>query len=228
MRPPSRVIPDPAGGSDGAVERFGDETLADGLEHHVRVEHERLAGADELAILSGGVLELDRDRFAPGRQQPARHRRMLDPDPVGLGKLALIGAGAHAVGATAVDDGHVLGTEALRLGGDVDGGHAAADHHDPAADRQGREVPRLAEIGNVGDRVGDAFDLFFRQSEGVDAGKAETEEDGVEVVAKLVDGEIAAELLADLDADTADRQDEIDLGLGEIIRLPCKRRCRTR
>ena len=42
-----------------AVERLGCEGLADRLEHHVGIEREGLAGADELAVPLGGVFELD-------------------------------------------------------------------------------------------------------------------------------------------------------------------------
>ncbi len=123
----------------------------------------------------------------------------------------------HAIGTAAIYDGHVLGSQPSRLGGDVDGGHAAADYHYPAADRQGRQILRLTEIGDVSDRVGDAGCVLVRQSEGVDACKTQSEEYGVKVLTQLGDGEIAAELLAGLDIDAADRQDEVDLRLREII-----------
>ena len=44
-------------------------------------------------------------------------------------------------GAAAVDDGDVLGTQPPGLDRDVDGGVAAADHHDVAADRQRAPCP---------------------------------------------------------------------------------------
>ena len=65
--------------------------------------------------------------------------------------------------------------------GDVDRGHAAADDDDAAADRQRGEVVRLAELGDVVDRVGDAGERLVGKAERVDAGKADAEEDRVVV-----------------------------------------------
>ncbi len=112
-----------------------------------------------------------------------RHGVELDGDAVGLGELLLVFAGAHALGPAAIDDGDVLGAETLRLGGDVDGGHAAADHDDAAADRQRGEVARLAQAGDVVDGVLDAGNVLVGEAEGVDAGKADAEEDRVEILA---------------------------------------------
>ena len=102
-------------------------------------------------------------------------------DAVGLRELPLVLAGAHLLRPAAIDDGHVLGAEALRLRGDVDRGHAAADHHDAAADRQRGEIVRLAQVGDVVDRVLDAGDLLAGEAERVDAGKADAEKHRVEI-----------------------------------------------
>ena len=62
--------------------------------------------------------------------------------------------------AAPIDDGHVLGAEQLGLHGDVDRGHAAADHHDAAADRQRRRVLGLPQRGDEVDRVLDALGVL--------------------------------------------------------------------
>ena len=79
------------------------------------------------------------------------------------------------------------------------------------------EILRLAELGDVVDGVVDAGAASPRHAERVDAGEAEAEEHRVEVAAQLGEREVAAERLAGLDRDAADRQDEIDLALGEVV-----------
>ena len=83
-----------------------------------------------------GVLELDGADVAVLAQEPGGPDPVADSDAVGLGQLLLVGGGAHVLGPAAVGDGDVLGAQALGLDRDVDGGVAAADHHDVAADRQ--------------------------------------------------------------------------------------------
>ena len=57
-------------------------------------------------------------------------------------ELLLEAAGRHLLAAAAVDDGDLLGAELLGLDAGVDRGHAAADHHHPAADREAWRGPR--------------------------------------------------------------------------------------
>ena len=142
-------------------QRSGTKHLADRLEHHVGGEREALAGAGEPARSSSRVYSNSTPVTWPlAAEQPHRPRPMLDLHAVDLRELLLVLAGAHLLRAAAIDDGHVLGAEPLRLHGDVDRGHAAADHHDAPADRQRRQVRGLAQPRDVGDRVLDAGQIL--------------------------------------------------------------------
>ena len=57
---------------------------------------------------------------------------------------------------------------------------------------------------DVVDGVLDAGHVLAGEAERVDAGEPDGEEDGVEVLAQLAEGELAAEHLAGLDLDAAD------------------------
>ena len=76
-----------------------------------------------------------------------------------------------------------LGAEPLRLHGGVDRRHAAADHHDAAADRQLGEILGLPELGDEVDRVDrrSSSVVLAGKPELVDAGEADAEEHGVVV-----------------------------------------------
>ena len=202
---------------DGAVERLAVEGLADRLEHHVGLEREGLAGADKAAVFLARIFKLDAGDTAGDVGEADRPRVEEDGDAVGLGKLAFVTTGAHALRGAAIDDGDLLGAEPLRLGGDVDGGHAAADHDHAAADGQRGQILRLAEPGDVIDRILDAGHVLAGEAERIDAAEADGEEDGVEVLPELAEGELAAEHLAGLDVDAADPKDEFDLAGGEIF-----------
>src|SRR5690606_24891101 len=102
--------------------------------------------------------------------------------------------------------------------GDVDGGHAAADDDDAAADRQRAEVGGLAQIGDVLDGSVDAGGVLALGAQRVDAGEPHAEEHGAVGGGELGEEDVAAERPAVLDRDATDRGDIVDLGLGEIVR----------
>ena len=125
---------------------------------------------------------------------------MHDAHAARLRQLLLPEARLHLRLAAAIDDRHLLGAEQLRLHGGVDRRHAAADHHDAAADRQRREIVRLAQLGDPVDRVDGAARALAFRAERVHAGEAHAEEHRVEILAQVGEREIAAERLAGLDA----------------------------
>ena len=107
----------------------------------------------------------------------------LDLDAVGLGEFLLVVAGAHPVGAAAIDDGHILGAEAL------DWAAMSMAVMPPPITTTRRptgsadEVLGLAQLGDVVDRVARRRRRSSSgKAERVDAAKAEAEEDRVEVV----------------------------------------------
>ena len=74
----------------------------------------------------------------------------------------------------------------LALHRDIDGGIAAADDHDLAADRQRRLVRGLAQPRDIGDGVLDALpDPRPRPASALTPGKPDAEEHGIEVAAQL-------------------------------------------
>ena len=76
--------------------------------------------------------------------------------------------------AAAIGDGDEFGAEPLRLHRGVDRRHAAADHHDAAADRQLGQILGLPQLGDEGDGVDDVRErLLAGQPELVDAGQAD-------------------------------------------------------
>ena len=147
----------------------------------------------------------------PGRQP------VLDLDAPGLRQILFVGAGLHLRRAAAVENGHVLRAEQLRLHGDIDRRHAAADHQHAAADLEFRKVLGLPQFGDVVDGIFHALGVFILEAERVDAGKADAEEHGVIVLAQLSELDSLAERLAIFDRDAADREHELHLAGGEII-----------
>ena len=100
----------------------------------------------------------------------------------------------------------------------VDRRHAAADHHDAAADRQRGKILGLPEAGDVVDGVDHVGEFGLpRQAELVGRAEARAEEDGVVVAPQVFELDVAAERLAALDLDAADRENEIDFPRGEIV-----------
>ena len=100
---------------------------------------------------------MDRNRLRPGPDQNA----------VGLGKLLLVGGGAHIASAAPIDQGHRLGAQFLDLNSDVDGCIAAADDHHPPPYGQRGLVP-LTNFTDEVDRIVHAPDLFVRQAKRID------------------------------------------------------------
>src|SRR5579883_1347996 len=202
----------------GAAISGGNQGLANGGEDDVGLKPERLAGPDQPAPLLSRRLEYDRtnralpfegDGLGPG----------ADQDAVGLGKLLLVAARLHLLLAASIDDRHQFGAEPLALHRDVDRRHAAADHDDAAADRQFRQVFRLAQLGDVLDGVDDIGERrLIGEAELIDAGQAETEKDGVVIALQALQIDVAAERHAVLHRNAADREDEGGLSLGEIAR----------
>ena len=198
------------------------EPLADRGQHLVGGEGE---GLGRRAL--GGVGELDLGRRAVAAD-PDRRRAADDAHPGRGGELLLVAAGAHPRPLAAVDDRHLLGAELLRLHAGVDRGHAAADDDDAPADRQRGEVRRLAQLGDEVDRgphasLGRALGL-----ERPHAAEADPEEHRVEVGAQRLERHLAPEPHAGPELDAADAEQPVELGLGEAVRRPCRRRCRTR
>ena len=125
--------------------------------------------------------------------------------------------GAHIVGTTAIDQGHILGAEALRLDRDVDGGIAAADDDHLAPDRERRFVLRLAELRDIGDGILDTRHILARNAQGIHPGKAHGKEDRIEIAPQIGEGNIAPQGHAAADLDAAQGENESHLGLGEVM-----------
>ena len=102
--------------------------------------------------------------------------------------------------------------------GGVDRRHAAADHHDPPADRQRGKILGLPESGDVVDGVDHVLKFGLpRQAELVGRAEAHAEEDRVVVAPQVLKLHVAAERLAAPNLDAPDRENEIDLPGGEIV-----------
>ena len=102
--------------------------------------------------------------------------------------------------------------------GGVDRRHAAADHHDAAADRQRGKILGLPEAGDVVDGVDHVGEFGLpRQSELVGRAEAHAEEDSVVIALQVFELDVAAERLTAPDLDAADRENEIDFARGEVI-----------
>ena len=134
----------------------------------------------EAGAVEAGIFELHRRDMPALGQEAQRPGPMLDLHAIDLGEGLLVVGGAHMGGAAAIDDGHILGAQALALHGDIDGGIAAADDHDPAADRQRRLVRGLAQPRDIGDRVLDPGQILPLGGQRIHPGEAHGEEDGVE------------------------------------------------
>jgi hypothetical protein len=120
------------------VQLVGHEHLTDRLQHHVGGEGEDFAGGHRAAAFIGPrAHERNGADLTGGAMQTVRRRPVADAHAVGLRPVLLIARRRHLVGPAAIDDGDVLGAQPARLRGGIDGGIAAADHHDPASDRQG-------------------------------------------------------------------------------------------
>ncbi len=203
--------------SAAAVERSGIEALADRLEHLVGVELQGLAGANEFATVEHRVFELDADDLAIFGDDLFRLQPVADGDALRRGEILLELGSIHVLLAAPVADRHFLRAKQLRLHGGVDGRHAAANDDDAAADRQLRQILSLPKDGDELDGILDAVALLTLGAQGIDAGKAEAKKHRIVARSQLRQMEIAAERLAVLDCDAADRGDVVDFGLGKIV-----------
>jgi len=165
--------------------------LAEGLDHHVAVEPKVSAGdrhqlrrttsaphLETLQIQSadGAVPVLDRD----GCDQP------FESHPAGLCELDFVLVGRHVSGGAPVGDDDPLGAEPGGSVGGVDGGVAAADDNDTAADLalvQGYSVGLVDEI----EGLPDALQIFTRDVELRRGAETDAEEDRVVVAEQTGD-----------------------------------------
>ena len=122
-------------------------------------------------------MAMKRNRLRPG----------ADDHAIRLGELALECAGLHVVFAAAIDQRDGLRAEPLLLHGDVNRRHAAADHHDVPADRQGGKVLSLSNVGDVVDRVDDIRQRpFVGEPELVGRPESDAEEHRVIVATQFI------------------------------------------
>ena len=142
---------------------------------------------------------------------------MANLDAVHRGEFLLVRRRAHVVGAAAIDQRHFLGAEPLGLHRDVDGGVAAADHHDAPPDRQRAKSVGAAQLRDVIDRVRHARQSFALAFQRPDACKPHAEEHRVIIAAQLREGNFAAQRVAGLGRDAADAENEIDLVAREML-----------
>ena len=143
-------------------------------------------------------------------------KRMVTPR--GLRPVLFVRGGGHLRRAAAVEDRYGFGAAKPGLGGGVDGGVAAADHDDAAADGQSGFVGRLAEPGDEGDGVLHAGQGFAGNAGLVGGGLAEGEEDGVVVAAQGGEVQGFAEALVVVEGNTAEAEDEGYFAGGEVVR----------
>ncbi|ENN89851.1 hypothetical protein RHSP_80435 [Rhizobium freirei PRF 81] len=193
------------------------ERLADGLEDLIGGNDADIAGGGELAVAQFGIFDFDAGDLAVLVEDALRCQPMTDDDALGGGQILLELGGVHVLLAAAIADRHLFGAEQLGLHGRVDRGHAAAENDDAAADGDVGLAAGLAQLGDVGDSIGDAIEVLAFGAQRVDAGKAEAEEDGVILRRQIGKAEIAAERLAVLDLDAADGEHVVDFLLGEVV-----------
>ena len=141
---------------------------------------------------------------------------MADSHVRGLREFLLVRRGAHRRRTAAIDDGHVFRAQALGLGGDVDGGVAAADHHHAAADGKRPRVRRLAQAGNVLDCRLDALETGALGFQRAHARLSEPEKNRIEIAPQIAKGEVAAERFSMGDLDAADAENKSGFPLGKV------------
>ena len=196
--PPSKAIPSSPEGR---------QFLAHRLEDPIRRDHQRLARHT-------GIGEFDTGYLAAFTEIAARQQPGLDPDIAGARHFPFIGTGLHRRLVAAIGDGDILGPEQPGLHRDIDGGHAAADHHHPAPDGQRLA---LAEPGDEADRIRDAGKISPLDPHRIDRAKTKPEEDRIEFGRKRVELDTGAQRQTVLHLDPADAEDVIHLALGDII-----------
>ncbi|MPL84611.1 hypothetical protein SDC9_30576 [bioreactor metagenome] len=190
--------------------------LADRREHLIRLQPEGVVEHPQPGTAGLGARELD---LEPARDGMDRHRRGVADDPHAMrrGMLLLVHRGRHLGLRAAIDDGRGLGTQQLRLHRRVDRGHAAADHHHLAPDRQGGKVvglpQRRDELGRRRRK------LAPRHVQRVHPGQPDAEEDGVVPAEQIRERAVArtAKRPVRHHLDAADLQEPGDLARGEIV-----------
>ena len=169
----------------------GVELLADGLEHHVGGQrlvqagglqppaHQRLPRKAHGHRMVGGVSRAGQDRLG--------HQPVVDGDAVGLRPILLGARGAHSGRSAPVDHVHRFGAQQLALHRGVHRGHAAADHHHPAAYRQMLQRGRIGGLPQLGDevhRIAHARQVLARHAQALRGGQAHGQVDGGMVAAQ--------------------------------------------
>ena len=81
------------------------------------------------------------------------------------------------------------------------------------------EVLRLAQLGDIVDRILNALGVFILGAQRIDALQADAEEHRVIIRLQVLELQSLAERLAILDGDAADGEDEVHFPLREVIEL---------
>ena len=170
--------------------------MSDGFEHEVEFLGPFAAGDDlHFAVAGFGLGQAEGFDVSVFGEHFGRDGVEVESGAVVFGQFVFEAVGGHVVLAAAVDDGGNIGPEAFGLADGVDGGVAAAEDGDAAADGDFVErfgVDPLDEFEGV-DHFGE---IFAGNAEAVGPAEAEGEEDGVVVFFEFVDGEVLADLHA--------------------------------
>ena len=170
--------PDPGkagiGGNLCALARqpFGQrpQFLTDGLEQLIGLQAEGLTRLRQTARAFDGIgkLHLAQRAIAMIRD---RGRVADDANTRILRVFLFVTRGRHAILPPPVNDGDVFRAQKPRLHGGIHRRHAAADHHDIAADRNGGAVGLLTQTGNEIDRVLNPRQILPRRVKRVNPGQ---------------------------------------------------------
>ena len=133
---------------------------------------------------------------------------MLNAHAVDLGKVLFVMGGAHLHRAPAIENGDIIGAQALCLHGNINRCVAAADHHHPAANWQLGKIISLPQRGNVVYGVVHSGQIRAWRIKGPDPILAQTKEDRVKIQAQLGQGKVPAQGPVRMYFNTADGGDE--------------------
>ena len=146
----------------------------------------------------------------------------LDPEKPGdLSKARYFGSevnGGYAEFTVApIGNRHFRGSQLFGLHCDIDGCHSPADDDNFVSDRQCRHQLGLAQIMNIIHRIDHPVDIFTVYFKRVDAGKADTDKNGVIFIAQFIECKIFAELDFRFDFNPADFENVFHLFPGNVV-----------
>ena len=142
---------------------------------------------------------------------------VVDHHAIRLRPLLLGAGGRHCLGSAPVDQVHVFGTEQPGLHGGVDRRHAPANHDHAPPDGQGREIGALAQARDEIDRIGHAAQVFAGHAQGVRAGQAHAQKQGVKVLLQCIELRHRVEFPVWANGDAADFEQPLHLALRKVV-----------